>query len=62
MMDLCDRTVRRPGSWVARIWWEQEGIDLVGTRERDEAAADGEEDRGGKRRNGRGRGSGTEGR
>ena len=41
-MDLCERLVRRPGSWVSRRWWEQEGLDLAG--EREQVVADGEED------------------
>ena len=32
-MDLCERTVRRPGAWVYQRWWDQEGIYLAGTRE-----------------------------
>ena len=23
ILDLCEETVRRPGVWVARRWWEQ---------------------------------------
>ena len=23
IMDLCEETVRRSGTWVARIWWEK---------------------------------------
>ena len=45
IMDLCKRSVWRPGDWVARRWWEQEGIKLLGVRYR--AAADGERERGG---------------
>ena len=45
IMDLCEKTVRRPGGWVARRWWEQKGIDLAGARAMTEAAADGGEGR-----------------
>ena len=40
-MDLCEKKVRRTGAWVARIWWEQEEIDLAGAREWATATADG---------------------
>ena len=43
ILELCEKTVRRPGAWVDRRWWEQYGIDLAGTRAVEEAAADGEE-------------------
>ena len=46
IMDLCERTVRRLGGWIARRWWEQEGINIAGEREQTEAAADREEERG----------------
>ena len=32
ILDLCEEGVRRPGAWVSRRWWEQEGIDLAGAR------------------------------
>ena len=32
IMDLCDYMVSRPGAWVAKRWWEQEGLDLAGAR------------------------------
>ena len=38
--------VQRPGGLVSWRWWEQEGIDLAGVRERAAAAADREEYRG----------------
>ena len=31
-MNLCEETVRMPGMWVAKMWWDQEGLDLVGAR------------------------------
>ena len=24
--------MRRPGTWVAKMWWEQEGLDIVELR------------------------------
>ena len=30
IMDLCLAAERRPGSRVAKRWWEQEGLDLDG--------------------------------
>ena len=30
ILDLCKETVGRSGEWVARILWEQEGLDLAG--------------------------------
>ena len=32
ILDLCKKTVRRPGAWVARIWRDQEVLDLAGAR------------------------------
>ena len=45
ILDLCERSVWRPGAWVSRRWWEREGIDLGGERERVSAASDGEEEK-----------------
>ena len=28
IMDLCEQPTQRPGAWVSRRWWEQEGLDL----------------------------------
>ena len=44
-MDLCDRSARRPGERVYRMWLEQDGLDLEGAKKRAAAAAelDGEE-------------------
>ena len=33
LLDLCDATERKQGSWVWICWWEQSGIDLAGARE-----------------------------
>ena len=38
--------MQRPGSWVYRRWWEQEGLDLTGERNQAAAAEDREEERG----------------
>ena len=46
IMDICEQSVRRPGAWVYRRWWEQEKIDLEVEMERATAASDRE---GGKR-------------
>ena len=43
IMDLCNQSVRRPGVWMYRRWWEQEGLDLEGEKERAAAESDGEE-------------------
>ena len=45
ILDLCERSVRRPGVLVSQRWWEQDGLDLEGAKKRAEAAAesDGEE-------------------
>ena len=34
ILDLCEQLVRRPGAWFSWRWWEQEGIELEGERER----------------------------
>ena len=43
ILDLCKKTVQRPGAWVASRWWEKEGLDLEGARATAKVAADGEE-------------------
>ena len=43
IMYLCERSVRRPGAWVSWRWWEKEGLDLEGAKERAAAESDGEE-------------------
>ena len=43
IMDLCDRSAQRPGSWVSQRWWDQDRLDLEGVKERAVADSDGEE-------------------
>ena len=31
ILDLCGETVQRYRAWVARIWWDQEGLELAGS-------------------------------
>ena len=45
ILDLCERFVWRPGAWVSQRWWEQEGIDLEGEKERAVVESDGEEEK-----------------
>ena len=33
ILDLCMDTERRPQVQVSKIWWEQAGINFVGTRD-----------------------------
>ena len=28
ILDLCERSIRRPGAWLSWRWWGQEGIDI----------------------------------
>ena len=44
ILDLCERSVPRPGAWVSRQWWEQESLDLERAKERAAAESEGEED------------------
>ena len=37
IIDFCEEAVWRPGTWVGKIWWEQEGLDLEGEWEAEEA-------------------------
>ena len=32
IMDLCLAAAQRPGSRVSKRWWEQDGLNLEGTR------------------------------
>ena len=29
ILDLCEETVWMPGTWVVKMWWKQEGLDLM---------------------------------
>ena len=42
-MDLCEQSDRRPGEWVYRQWWEQEGLYLEGAKEIEAEESEGEE-------------------
>ena len=43
IMDLGLEAERRPGSRVSRRWWEQEGLELEGVKERSAVESDVEE-------------------
>ena len=43
IMKLCERSAWRPGVWVYRWWWDQDGLDLEGAKERAAAEPDREE-------------------
>ena len=47
ILELYEKTVRRPVAWVGRRWLEYEEIELAGERARAAAASDEEEERGG---------------
>ena len=32
ILEICEDTVQRPGAWVARRWWEKEGMYLADAR------------------------------
>ena len=40
ILDLCERSVLRPGVRVSWRWWEQDGLDLEGVKKRAAAAAE----------------------
>ena len=42
-MDLCVKSSWRPGAWVSLRWWEQDGLDLEGGKNRTSEESDGEE-------------------
>ena len=42
ILDLCKEMVRRYVTWVARLWWDQEGLELAGARTAATTAAYGE--------------------
>ena len=33
ILDLCEEMVWSMGTWVAKMWWDQEGLELAGARE-----------------------------
>ena len=43
ILDLCERSARRPGVWVSWKWWEQDILELEEVKERAEAESDREE-------------------
>ena len=45
ILDPCERYIRSTGAWVSWRWWDQEGIDLVGERQRAAAESGGEEEK-----------------
>ena len=34
IMDLCERSTRRPGVGVSQRWWDRAGIDFEGAKKR----------------------------
>ena len=40
ILDLCERSARRPGAKVSQRWWEQYGLDLEGVKKKAAAAAE----------------------
>ena len=45
IMDLSEQSVQRKEAWVYWRWWEQEGLDLEGAKEKAAAESDGEGDK-----------------
>ena len=43
ILDLCERSARRPGPWFSWRGWEHEGLDLEGAKKRTAIESDGEE-------------------
>ena len=39
ILDLCERSTRRPEARLSQRWWEQAGIDLEGAKKRAAEAA-----------------------
>ena len=37
ILELCEETVQMPGTWVAKRWWEKEGMEMAGAMETTEA-------------------------
>ena len=44
LLDLCGQCVSSMGARVSWGWWDQEGLDLEGTKERAVKESDGEEE------------------
>ena len=44
ILNLCKRSDWRPGAWVSWQWWDQDGLDLEGEKERSVAESDREAD------------------
>ena len=38
ILDLCERSARRPGARVSKRWWERAGLDFEGSKKREAAA------------------------
>ena len=47
ILALCERSDQKPGAWVSRRLWEQEGLNLEGEKERSLAESEVEEARSG---------------
>ena len=43
ILELCERSGRKPVAWVSWRWWEQDGLDLEGANKRAVAESDREE-------------------
>ena len=43
ILELCERSARRPGARVSQRWWEQDGLDLEGAKNRAAAESDRED-------------------
>ena len=41
ILDLCDWSAQRTGVWLSRWWWEQDRLDLEGTKNRAATESDG---------------------
>ena len=49
ILNLYERSLQRPGAWVSWRWWEQEGIELEGSRERASVTSEWEEEKRGEK-------------
>ena len=41
ILDLCEDAVCRPGMWVYKSWWEQDGFEMEGVHAVEEEEAGG---------------------